>query len=901
MKTLRPLLPLVFVLAVLAPLATAAGTPADTEITNQASATYNDSSGEAQTTTSNQVVTIIQQVHQFSIAPNGTLASPGQSKVVLSGADAYFNYVVANTGNGADTIALSTLQDATDGFDFRSATLYTDGNCNGTIDTGEASASSITLDADARACVILAAGTPGGLGTGAIANIDVQGTYPNSGSDTGNWARATITDAATLDARMSLSPSGVVPVGQALTLSINGSNVGASAAYGVDASTYTGAGTGIVITSSLPSDVTFAGGLAGSAGAGTFTGIYFNGVSWSTTPPADLGTVTRVGAVITGSGAFFPQTASYALSFNASVKPGVSAGTLITLDPAQVRYSADGIASITTSTNSASVSVSSSYGVAVGPFRDAAAGSSGATSMHGEWSVTVPVADRQRIDVLATPVYTGDTVLFKHTLQNAGNASDSFTLAVSGAPSTWACSFRHADATTPISAAVGPFASGATFDFVLTCGVPQANSNARSLPVPLTVTAASVTSGTTTDATTDEVPEVLAGYAVDVTSGGTSGIAPQTLTPGAGFRIPFEVTNTGGNSDVYSLQSTLPAGWSVTLHDDTDCDGAPESTMVTRSSRLQPAARACFVAVGTVPGTAAPSSTSVVTLTALSTTDTTVTDGVSGTYSVDTVASISFNPERSGTLTTPGAITYTLEVRNNGNAAASVGIPAVPSSYGWTYQLSTDNNTWSSALTAFSVPAASGTPVYVRVIVPAGQPIGRIETLVFTATGTFTKADGTTTATSSDTAAVTSTIVGGDLTLGKSVRTCSDAACVTVTDATGGAAEPGDYLQYEVVAKNIGTADITEVIVMDPLPNYTSFVSASGSSTATYPNGTAAVVLFSGDGIAWTADPSTVGMSAGGALYVGIDTEIDGANSISATDALGPGETITITFTVRVQ
>jgi CHASE3 domain sensor protein len=60
-----------FGLALLALGTALAMTPAGTQIQNQASASYIDSAGQPRTTTSNLVVTVVQQVYSFTITPNG--------------------------------------------------------------------------------------------------------------------------------------------------------------------------------------------------------------------------------------------------------------------------------------------------------------------------------------------------------------------------------------------------------------------------------------------------------------------------------------------------------------------------------------------------------------------------------------------------------------------------------------------------------------------------------------------------------------------------------------------------------------------------------------------------------------------------------------------------------------
>ena len=106
MTFLRPVLALL--LMSLVTLAFAQQTPAGTQIQNQATAEYIDSSGETQTTNSNQVITIVQQVYDVVITPDGTVAAPGQSQDATPGSTVYFPYTLTNEGNGADTFALTS-------------------------------------------------------------------------------------------------------------------------------------------------------------------------------------------------------------------------------------------------------------------------------------------------------------------------------------------------------------------------------------------------------------------------------------------------------------------------------------------------------------------------------------------------------------------------------------------------------------------------------------------------------------------------------------------------------------------------------------------------------------------------------------------------------------------------
>lgn len=174
-----------------------------------------------------------------------------------------------------------------------------------------------------------------------------------------------------------------------------------------------------------------------------------------------------------------------------------------------------------------------------------------------------------------------------------------------------------------------------------------------------------------------------------------------------------------------------------------------------------------------------------------------------------------------------------------------------------------------------------------RVLTPAGQPIGRTDVNTLTATCTVGSA------TASDSVTETTTVVGGDLRLTKTgvsyVGTSS-----TVRDANAATALPGDVIEYTVVASNIGTGNLSQVVVTDPLPSYTSFVSVSATISG-FSGGT---VLYSTNGTTWSTTAPT-SLSAGSSIYVAVDT--NGDSTISSADLMPPSATITIIFRVQVQ
>ncbi|GIW37423.1 MAG: hypothetical protein KatS3mg073_1568 [Meiothermus sp.] len=876
-------------------------TPAGTNISNQASASYIDSAGQARTTTSNQVITVVQQVYSFSITPDGTQAAPGQTRNALPGAPVYFSYTVSNTGNGSDTINLTTVQDTGDNFDLGSTAIYLDANCNGTIDPGENTPiTSVNLTRQATpgasACVIVAGTIPAAATNGQFGNLNLSGASAGSPSvtDTNNWARATATTAAALTATKSASPAGSVSPGSNITYTISGSNVGGSAASGVSVS---GLGTGILISDAIPNGLTVSTAPTGSAGAGTVQIVYSTngGATWSTTSPLPLtGDTTgtnRVGMFISGSGAFFPQTASYTFSFQATVPAASAAGTAYS-NSATVQFN-NGTANQTITTNTTTNATASRYSVAIG--------GTGASAVDG--------ADTQTL----ASAFSGSTISFSSTLQNTGNAADSFTLSL-GPSTIGVCTLLQSDGVTPLSGPVGPLAAGATYTVVVRCAIPASQTTGGS--VTLTATSVNNPSGNVAtlldgvDETTLAVTSVVSGYAVDAahnTNGAAGGEAGDptndsrpgynpAVNPGGSALFPFEVSNTGQNPDSYTFSASLPTGWTVVFYPDSDCDGSmdtPTPAPISGTGLLNNGSTSCFIAVVQVPAGAAPADATPVTgdnvqFTITSTTLGSVSDTIRGAVDVNLVAQVTLSPDRTGTITTPGTLTYTHTLVNNSNQSGVCSIAGDGGSFGWTYQYSLDGSTWAASLSGVSVAANGGSQtLYVRVLTPAAQPIGRTDVNTVTATCTVGSA------TASDSASETTTVVGGDLRLTKTgvsyVGTSS-----TVRDANAATALPGDVIEYTVVASNIGTGNLSQVVITDPLPSYTNFVSVSATISG-FSGGT---VLYSTDGTTWSATAPTT-LSAGSSIYVAVDT--NGDSNITAADQMPPSATITLTFRVQVQ
>lgn len=150
MKNTSSLLALMAALSLGSALAATPPTPAGTAIGNQASASFSDAGGTAQTPVySNAVVTTVTAVPSFSLIPtstgtpgtNGAGLTPGVTQNAVPGATVSFPYTLTNTGNvKQDNYDLKTQgsYSATSGAAPQNVTYYktdTNGNCTTTAVT----------------------------------------------------------------------------------------------------------------------------------------------------------------------------------------------------------------------------------------------------------------------------------------------------------------------------------------------------------------------------------------------------------------------------------------------------------------------------------------------------------------------------------------------------------------------------------------------------------------------------------------------------------------------------------------------------------------------------------------------------------------------------------------------
>jgi uncharacterized repeat protein (TIGR01451 family) len=161
----------------LAGAAQAAGTPAGTDITNVAHATYDQPSGTPATVDSNVVTIKVDELLDVTVAwrdPSDVVTSPGSTNQVLS-------FTVTNAGNGHEAFTLGTVQGAGDDFDPNVTSIVLDTNGNGSYDPGVDTAyvpgsNDPVLAPDGSVVVFVLSTIPPGAADGNRGRIDLTAT-----------------------------------------------------------------------------------------------------------------------------------------------------------------------------------------------------------------------------------------------------------------------------------------------------------------------------------------------------------------------------------------------------------------------------------------------------------------------------------------------------------------------------------------------------------------------------------------------------------------------------------------------------------------------------------------------------------------------------------------------------
>ncbi|WAU72284.1 MULTISPECIES: beta strand repeat-containing protein [unclassified Acinetobacter] len=824
------------------PSAHAAAPSAGTNISNIASASYTDSNGSNKTVTSNVVTTTVLQVASFTLIADQTKTANANGQVSLS-------HTLTNTGNGSDTFNVAvanndTRDNTTDNFDFSGLNVYLDANKDGVPDS-QTPVTSITLAAGESVNLIVQATTASNNVTaGDLGKLTVSAI---SGFDTSVTAKNVDTVRITNGAVISLLKSASVSNVDATLSNPAAREVEYALAYQNTGNT---TATNVTITDVLPAGLTYVVGSATVNGTAVSDAADTDGYNFTS------GTATLVIPTVAAN-------SSGVLKFKVRVNQNTPAGVITNI--AEVDPDGPGTEGKTPS-NPNDVTV---LGVKKGTINDST------TDAFADGQTSTAPAD----DVITKSTTQGTPVTFGVTagggepivIHNTGNVTEAFNITVNknSLPAGSIVELFKSDGVTPLTdtngdgvADTGPIASGATYQVVAKVTLPSGYSSTT--PISTILTSTPVTNSTGTDTIALVIDKVVAST-VDLHNGdatnstgtvvGASGkdtgqfIDTKSTKPGQATNFPLTIDNKGATGDNYnlSISPTLPTGWTVQYYL-ADGAGNPTGAPITNTGNIPSGGSVQLVAVVTPPANAPAGDQEVIFK--VSSPATGLTDVMSDRVTVETNRILSLQNDRTGQVAPGGTVVYKHTLTNNGNIVEGATAGSLPftltndqAANGWVTSLfvDLDNDGVADAnelvtgndLAAVSGSIARGASVnlLIKVQAPTNATAGTPSAVVLTIKPTVVGGQSVADLVNTDLTTVTS----GQVRLVKeqSLANCSTGVAGTYTQNTV-SAKPGECVKYRITATNEGNADVTNVVISDATPAYTTLkVIASASPVAT--------------------------------------------------------------------
>lgn len=829
------------------PSAHAAAPSAGTNISNIASASYTDSNGSNKTVTSNVVTTTVLQVASFTLIADQTKTANANGQVSLS-------HTLTNTGNGSDTFNVAvanndTRDNTTDNYDFSGLNVYLDANKDGVPDS-QTPVTSVTLAAGESVNLIVQATTASNNVTaGALGKLTVSAV---SGFDTSVTAKNVDTVKITNGAVISLLKSASVSNVDATSSSPSAREVEYTLAYQNTGNT---TATNVTITDVLPAGLTYVSGSATVNGTAVNDAVDADGYNFTS------GTATLVIPAVAAN-------STGVLKFKVQVVQNTPAGIITNI--AEVDPDGPGTEGKTPS-NPNDVTV---LGVKKGTIND-----STTDAFADGQSTTTPTPDViTKSTTQGTPVNFGVTTGGGEpiVIHNTGNVTEAFNITVNknALPAGSIVELFKSDGVTPLTDTngdgvvdTGPIASGATYQIISKVTLPS--SYFTPTPAPVTpinaiLTSAPVTNSSATDTIKLVIDQVVAST-VDLHNGdltdstgaiaGASGkdtgqfIDTKSTKPGQATNFPLTIDNKGATGDNYNLSTSpaLPAGWTVQYYL-ADGAGNPTGAPITNTGNVPSGGTVKLVAVVTPPANAAAGDQEVIFKVASPATG--LTDVMSDRVTVETDRKLSLQNDRTGQVAPGGTVVYKHTLTNNGNIVEGAAPNTLPftltndqTANGWVTTLYVDSNndgvadaselvTGSDlAVKTGSIARGASVNLLIKVQAPVNATAGTPSAVVLTIQPTTAGGQSVADLVNTDLTTVTS----GQVRLVKeqSLANCSTGVAGTYTQNTV-SAKPGECVKYRITATNEGNADVTNVVISDATPAYTTLkVIASASPVAT--------------------------------------------------------------------
>lgn len=839
--------------AVFVPSAHAAAPAAGINISNVASASYTDSTGNSKTVDSNIVTTTVLQVASFTLVSDQSPSASKNTKVSLS-------HTLTNTGNGSDTFAIAVQQNDTrdsnaDDYDFSGLVVYLDANKDGVPDS-QTPVTNVTLAAGQSVNLIVEGTTPSAIAAAALGKLTVSATSAwgngGAGSATSGTGQAKVTTTDRGDAvrwnvdTVKITEGAVITLRKSASVTAVDATQASAAAREVEytltyQNTSNTTATNVNITDVLPAGLTYVNGTAKLSGSGLTDAVDGDGYKFDTTTKTVTLVLPSVAPNTTGT-----------LTFKVTVDQNTPAGTITNIgyvDP-------DGPGTEPSKpSNPTDVTISSiKKGTINDRTDDAYADADATTALNKDNQIIIAEIKQGQQAVF------GGTTGEKIVIHNTGNVSETFNVNINkaGLPANSIVTLYQADGVTPFID-TGLIASNGTYTVVAKITLPASYST--NTPIKAVLTSNPVSDATKTD-TLDLVISKVTAATVDLHNGvapdnqgtGTiagasgkdtgTGVETKPTKPGQSVNFPLQIDNTGITGDNYNLSvDNLPSGWTVKFYT-ADGSGNPTGAPLTNTGNVTGGSNVKLVAVVTPPANEAAGDKEIIFRAYSPATQ--LSDVMSDIVTVQANRILNLQTDRIGQVAPGGTVLYKHTLTNTGNiteAAGSTGLPFTltndQSGNGWVTGLYVDLNNDGFAdanelvtgndLAALSGPIAKGASVnlLIKVQAPVNATVGTPSSVVLTINPTVVS--GQTHASISNTDLTT--VTNGQVRLVKE-QALVDCATGTASSYTQNpvSAKPGQCVKYRITATNEGNANVTNVIISDATPAYTKLKVISGQS-----------------------------------------------------------------------
>lgn len=864
----------------------AAAPAAGTNISNVASATYTDSTGASKSVNSNIVTTTVSPVGSITLVANRTATANPNALVSLS-------HTLTNNGNSSDIITLNVADvvngAAGDDYDFSGLKIYQDTDGNGTPDG--APITSVTLAAGQSVNLIVEGVTNASAAVGAEGQWTLTARSGRTDVLTGGALIASNTDTVTiingavikLDKSASASlidATKTAPTDREVTYTLNYTNTGNSAA------------SNFTIEDTIPAGLEYVAGSAKLYGNNQTDILDTDGYRFIETNP---GTNDGKGKVSLTVASLAPGSSGI-LTFK--VRVPLNAPVSVIENTAYSDVDGPGTASSPQPSNTHQLEIAKIF---KGTINDSD------TNNYADAPNLVAPLDNQ---ITIANLLQGQVAVFgtaateKIVIHNTGNYADEFMVSTSNGslPSGSVITLYQADGVTPF-VSTGTIAVGGKYELIAKITLPASYANAANPNLTATLLVKPKLNPAQIADTLDLIITRVTPATVDLHNGNTTdqdgtGAAvgsgkdankyanEVSVLPGNSVTFPLQVDNLGSVSDNFNLSHNLPAGWDVKFYIADAAGTGPTGAPITNTGNLDAlTGTKKLVAVITPPlGETADDKEVLLTVTSPATG---LSDTIAEKLTVQADRKLVLNQDRIGQVAPGGTVVYKHTLTNNSNlveGATAAGIPfsLTSSNTDWAASLYIDNNNdglidandtlvTGTALTfSGNTGIAKGATVnlLVKVQAPSNATVGTQNPVVLTFSPVQYNGQNHPVLTNTDLTTVTE----------GQVRLVKDQALVSCTTGVVGtyaqttvSAKPGECVKYRIIATNEGNATVTNVVISDNTPSYTTLKAISGVS------------------------PKATNATLGG-------VSIDGATgTISATQStLAPNATSSLEFVIKV-